>query len=245
MIELAERLREIRKHFGNPSARKLSQELGVAINAWGQWETGNILPSASALFALANRGIDVHWLLVGEGAMLRAQAPEDSDKRSMGLNQLLSSPGSSFWKQRIEIVAELARGYPRALDVHELMNTLKMTREQVSVCLLVLVSLGKVVIRHQDGELLYAATGLEDGVPERSEDDKLEMVVDILRFIGTDVLAACQGVPARGVIFDGRAFVTGGRAFIDSVLASIKREAIVQHSADGECVRLVIAALTE
>lgn len=245
MSELSERLQEVRKHFGNMSARKLSQELGVAVNSWRIWEAGDSLPAAPALIALAKRGIDVHWLLVGEGQMLRPSGSDEADGGLMALSRLFSSPRGSHWKQRMEIGGFLAKEYPNALSMNELMLQFDLTEEQVAVCLLLLVSTGKVAVREQNGQPLYAATGPQPGVPERSVSDKTEMVVDILRFIGTDVLAATESSPSNGVIFDGRASVRSGQEFIGRVLAAIKDEAIQQHSSEGSNVRLILAALSQ
>lgn len=245
MSDLPERLREIRKYFGNPSARKLSQDIGVAMNAWGTWEAGNILPSATALAALSKKGIDINWLLLGEGQMLRPSSVGESDGGLRALAGLFSTPRESYWGPRMEVGGYLAKEFPKAVSIRELMAELNLTEEQVSVSLLLLVSLGKVSVRQQDGEPIYAASGPQPVVPERSVNDKAEMIVDVLRFIGTDVLAASQAAPSRGVIFDGRASVQSGQQFIDRVLAAIKDEATLLHSSEGASVRLILAALTQ
>lgn len=245
MSSLVERLQAIRLHFGSPSARKLSSDLGIALNSWGVWEAGTNLPSATALIALAKRGIDVHWVLTGEGEMLRSPDQSDVDRGLTALSQLFHAPRSSYWKQRMGIMDLLAKEFPRTLSIKEIMSQEGLTQEQVSVCLLMLVGIGKAVVSQLNGELVYSATSSQPGVVEQSANDKAEMVVDVLRFVGTEVVPASDQRPSRGLLFDGRIAVENGAEFIDGVLSAIKSEADQRHSSSGASVRLVLAATIE
>lgn len=229
----------MRRHFANISARKLSLELDVAVNSWASWESGNNLPSAHALMALAARGIDVHWLLTGEGQMLRSQRPDEG----LGfVTQLFDQVRPAHWKDRMEILGRLVSEYPDPLSVQALASQLKLKEEQVLVSLLLLVSLGKVVVRKQNGGLFYGAISSTPGQVEQEPDDRAEMMVDILRFIGTEVLPASEAAPPRGLLWDGRISVTDASEFMRRVLAAIKDEADALHSSDGVTLRLILAA---
>lgn len=70
---VAERLRMLRE------SRRLSQKemaatAGGSQRAWADYEGGRTLPSATVLAALARQGVDLHWLLLGDGGMMREAA---------------------------------------------------------------------------------------------------------------------------------------------------------------------------
>lgn len=67
---LPERLRQLRE------ARRLSQKeiaatVGGSQRAWADYEAGRTAPGAAVLAGLAEQGADLHWLLLGDGAMMR------------------------------------------------------------------------------------------------------------------------------------------------------------------------------
>jgi len=70
MIEMGARLRQERKRLGL-SQKELGQLGGVAANAQGKYESGERVPKADYLAALASIGVDVLYVL--------------TDKRSTGL----------------------------------------------------------------------------------------------------------------------------------------------------------------
>ncbi|MCL2830738.1 MAG: hypothetical protein FWD77_08395 [Betaproteobacteria bacterium] len=49
---------------------------GVPFPSYYKYESGNVDPSAKALAALSGIGIQLNWLLTGEGEMLRGQKAE-------------------------------------------------------------------------------------------------------------------------------------------------------------------------
>ncbi len=71
-----QRVQAVRTHFGLTAAA-LSSQVGLKDrNTWHRYERGETRPNSDILTALYRMGIDIHWLLSGEGAMLRAPAPE-------------------------------------------------------------------------------------------------------------------------------------------------------------------------
>ena len=75
-----ERLRLAREHLGL-SETVMANRCGVSTRqTWGRYEDGGTRPNSDVLAALDGMGIDIHWLLTGEGSMLRqdnAQAQAD------------------------------------------------------------------------------------------------------------------------------------------------------------------------
>lgn len=57
----------------------MADRLRIAKNTWQRYENGD-MPSATLLLSLAGEGIDTHWLLTGEGSMLRrSKGPSQGD----------------------------------------------------------------------------------------------------------------------------------------------------------------------
>lgn len=244
MSDLVDRLQQVRQFLGPSSARKLSQELGVSLNSWGVWEGGKILPSASALMALAQRGIDIHWLLTGQGAMLREDAAPSVQKKDEGHG---SGTGNSHWKARMRILDLLAQRHPQALSVDQLHERLEAegaaeAEASVAKSLLYLLSLGMIRATDEGGVLMYAAMSANPGGIERSVDDKTSMLLDILHFIRSEVALVAEEDPASGIIFDGRVTVQAASEYLKAVLRFIQAEAVRLHSDSGEHVRIVLTA---
>ena len=72
-MSITERLTALRSHFGL-SQKAMAARLGIAGNTWQRYELANEPPNSSVLAKLATDGIDTHWLLTGEGAMLHSRA---------------------------------------------------------------------------------------------------------------------------------------------------------------------------
>lgn len=68
-VEIGERLRAYRQHLGWAQER-LGQAIGGTKRGLQDNELGRVMPSARALRGLAGLGLNVNWLLTGEGPML-------------------------------------------------------------------------------------------------------------------------------------------------------------------------------
>jgi len=67
------RIREARFLIGNKTQAKFGEEIGgFSAGQIGQVERGRNLPTGELLTALAKRGINVNWILTGEGPMWHA-----------------------------------------------------------------------------------------------------------------------------------------------------------------------------
>lgn len=75
---LPARLRALRETW-RLSQREMAETVGGSQRAWADYEAGRTMPGAAVLAGLAGRGCDLHWLLLGEGAMHRA-APQGLDE---------------------------------------------------------------------------------------------------------------------------------------------------------------------
>lgn len=63
-----ERLKEY-LFFSKKNASQLADEIGVTQSAFSKTLKGKVLPSSKVLIPLSNMGLNINWLLTGEGDM--------------------------------------------------------------------------------------------------------------------------------------------------------------------------------
>ena len=74
------RLKSIRKFLGL-SQRAFAKKVGVDQGRVSQWESNKSMPGSSALSEMAILGVNINWLLIGEGEMMKKiQHPSKSNK---------------------------------------------------------------------------------------------------------------------------------------------------------------------
>lgn len=75
---LRQRLQAVRRHFGI-SASEMAEMVGLSDRkSWENYERGTNAPKANVLSHLAERGIDLNWLMTGSGTMVARPAPPDA-----------------------------------------------------------------------------------------------------------------------------------------------------------------------
>ncbi|MBK8361802.1 MAG: helix-turn-helix domain-containing protein [Comamonadaceae bacterium] len=67
--DIAERLRLWRKTALELTQKEFAEATGVHLSAIRKYENRNSVPSSESLLAIASTGVDLHWLLTGEGDM--------------------------------------------------------------------------------------------------------------------------------------------------------------------------------
>lgn len=67
--DIAERLRLWRKTALELTQKEFAEATGVHLSAIRKYENRNSVPSSESLLAIAGTGVDLHWLLTGEGDM--------------------------------------------------------------------------------------------------------------------------------------------------------------------------------
>jgi len=71
-----ERLRRVRDYL-DLSATQMAERVGLSVRkTWERYEKGDTRPNSDVMSALLGMGIDIHWLLTGDGAMLRSAASD-------------------------------------------------------------------------------------------------------------------------------------------------------------------------
>ncbi|PIQ23471.1 hypothetical protein COW36_09210 [bacterium (Candidatus Blackallbacteria) CG17_big_fil_post_rev_8_21_14_2_50_48_46] len=71
------RLKQWRKHLGL-TQEKFAEQIRVHIGVFKKYEQGKNTPGGEALAAIAETGVNINWLLTGEGSMAMADSSTDS-----------------------------------------------------------------------------------------------------------------------------------------------------------------------
>lgn len=66
MESLVERLKGVRHSLGY-TQKQMGEAVGGSLSAWQDYEAGKSVPGGNALTGLARLGVDINWLLTGEG----------------------------------------------------------------------------------------------------------------------------------------------------------------------------------
>ncbi|MCX7070041.1 MAG: helix-turn-helix transcriptional regulator [Gammaproteobacteria bacterium] len=89
-IAVGSRLRQIRMDAGRTQA-EFASDLGLAYQTYRSYESGNSEVSASALVALHRKGVNVVWVLTGEGAKSVLDVVELVERSSIALDAALDA----------------------------------------------------------------------------------------------------------------------------------------------------------
>lgn len=65
--EIGDRLRHWRKRVLGMTQEQFAQATGIHLSAIRKYESRSSLPSGESLLAIAGTGVNLHWLLTGEG----------------------------------------------------------------------------------------------------------------------------------------------------------------------------------
>ena len=74
----AKRLEQVRVHLGY-SPTEMANMLGVSLRTLQNYVDQRTSPTAETLQKIFSEGVDVNWLISGEGQMLRSNAPLQSE----------------------------------------------------------------------------------------------------------------------------------------------------------------------
>lgn len=69
-----DRLKAVRTHL-RLTQKEMADLLGIHVNSISQYERETVYPQVTVISELAEKGIDLTWLLTGNGRMLRETAP--------------------------------------------------------------------------------------------------------------------------------------------------------------------------
>ena len=136
--DIADRLRLWRKSVLEMTQEQFAQATGVHLSAIRKYENRHSVPSGESLLAIASTGVDLHWLLTGDGDM---RAPtHSSDKASMtkadadlvrrlqAIEGLLNGIQDEKRSAVLEEIFSRVQEAKRVADLENLVGTLKRKR---------------------------------------------------------------------------------------------------------------------
>jgi len=68
-MPFSERIKKLRKYLGL-SQKDFGGKIGVGTSHVSQWERNLSMPSSKALIGMAHLGVNINWLLTGDGEMM-------------------------------------------------------------------------------------------------------------------------------------------------------------------------------
>jgi len=87
LLSMQKRLKVIRESLGmSPDA--MANALDLSLQDWEDYETRENLPNKKIVDALARIGLNVRWVVTGEGSMMLSAEPAVSNAASIVLNKL-------------------------------------------------------------------------------------------------------------------------------------------------------------
>ncbi|AJY46506.1 XRE family transcriptional regulator [Martelella endophytica] len=113
--ELGRRLREIRTAIGDQQRDEFSNVLGIHSRSVANYERGDNQPNSDVLLAYREKfGVNVHWILTGEGQMFDGGATPKSEKTLITLPYFAAEAAAGFGRIALEELPEGAIAFDRA-----------------------------------------------------------------------------------------------------------------------------------
>lgn len=75
---LGQRLRDIRARFGDPERVDFASRLGISMGSLANYERGDRVPDSDVLAGYARIGVNLNWLVSGDGSMF-VDDPREAD----------------------------------------------------------------------------------------------------------------------------------------------------------------------
>ncbi|WP_298815412.1 helix-turn-helix transcriptional regulator [uncultured Roseibium sp.] len=127
---LAKRIREVRRALGDPDRSEFAERLAISANSVSRYERGEQEPSYPVFNAYSSvLGINLHWLLTGNGAMFQGGDIKVADTtlahvRKVVYNIAYSVAGKDLRRSKPETFAE------EFLDLFDYLMTLDERDQQ-------------------------------------------------------------------------------------------------------------------
>lgn len=119
---LAERLKQARESLGS-TQKEIATKVSVSVQMWRAYESGKSVPGGNVLEALARHGLNVNWLLTGEGEMMRHDEQESSDTTQ--IHQQVDGAGNIQAGGDVIVNVTYAFGNKTLLEIESMLVKLK------------------------------------------------------------------------------------------------------------------------
>ena len=136
--DIADRLRLWRKDVLEMTQVRFAEATGVHLSAIRKYEGRHSVPSGESLLAIASTGVDLHWLLTGEGDM-RAPTTTSDDaaktvvdaelvRRLMAIEGLLNGIQDDKRSAVLDEIFTRVQEAKRVADLEDIVGKLKRKR---------------------------------------------------------------------------------------------------------------------
>lgn len=136
--DIAGRLRLWRKDVLEMTQVRFAQATGVHLSAIRKYEGRHSVPSGESLLAIASTGVDLHWLLTGEGEMRaptsssgnssKTKTDTDVVRRLMAIEGLLSGIQGDKRSAVLEEIFSRVQEAKRVAELEHLVSKIKRKR---------------------------------------------------------------------------------------------------------------------
>ena len=136
--DIAARLRLWRKDVLEMTHVRFAEATGVHLSAIRKYEGRHSVPSGESLLAIASTGVDLHWLLTGEGDMRAPSSTGDSDakteadaelvRRLIAIEGLLNGIQDDKRSAVLEEIFTRVQEAKRVADLEDIVGKLKRKR---------------------------------------------------------------------------------------------------------------------
>ncbi|NCQ12076.1 MAG: helix-turn-helix transcriptional regulator [Bacteroidetes bacterium] len=105
-LKISDRIKEMRNRFGMTQVQ-FSELIGIKTKTYASYES-NTFPNNDVLIAIANQGVNLHWLISGQGEMMvdNSQFTQEA-LDSYEMIRVLDTFNRLVWDESIDPVAKL------------------------------------------------------------------------------------------------------------------------------------------
>lgn len=250
---VAERLKAVRNSHGK-TQREFCDDLGLSsASLWKHYETGRNLPSLPLLQSLHALGVDINWLLSGDGSMWRKERSRLLDEAETSVNEALGlgTMGLKATRGRIKlraaILTQLHVRPAKVATLEELQSALKSLSYgaiEIKTELWQLMQDGLIThsLDAEDGEERYSPIGSVSLASEFTAGDKEQAAIDAIETLALEIIPATVSAPPRGVLIKATFGVRPGtsRDVVHSILTHIRQSTSIEYAGEGELEQATI-----
>lgn len=191
-----DRLKRVREQLGQ-SQKGMDPLLGIGKGSWQRYELGQT-PGGQVIAALAGLGIDAHWLLTGEGEMLRDQRRPPESAPQAAAEHMVREPSPEYALVPLYDV-RAAAGHGAVVEEEQIIDSLAFKRQWIQQELH--ASPGDLYLIYVDGESMEPTLRPGDVilVDRRSAQAVPRDGIYVLRMDGSLLVKRLQRLPGRQV----------------------------------------------
>lgn len=248
MDTLAARMQWLRLQWGM-SNRALSMSLGLNAASWNVYEQGTSQPGAQVLTLLAEKNVNINWLLTGIGnpwiqqggtllqSTLRQLESEEAQRLKITDLKMKAKPSNLALRYRIlETMSGVA---PKRLSFVELANLLgDESKTDLLACIAGLLESSTLEATEESGESerYKLKSAVVSNNPE-TEAELAALILDGIQFLATDIRTGCQTAPKNHILLTANLATENGQRIVD-----IFKTTLCNSTPGDEKMKVLLAA---